>query len=129
MGMTLEEIREQMEAQGLTIKQLADRLCVNYDSLRQIMAGQRPLTAQLNRHIELTLGYKREEMVVYRVTIPDEVAERLVPNAAQMSPEQLRPILEAIVHRNLAELADMGVNLEWTERERKFLGIATPPAE
>jgi len=129
MGMTLEEIREQMEAQGLTIKQLADRLCVNYDSLRQIMAGQRPLTAQLNRHIELTLGYKREEMVVYRVTIPDEVAERLVPNAAQMSPEQLRPILEAIVHRNLAELADMGVNLEWTERERKFLGIAPPPAE
>jgi transcriptional regulator with XRE-family HTH domain len=127
MGMELDDIKEQMAAQKLTIKQLADKLCVSYDALRQIMAGQRPLTAQLRRHIELTLGVKREEMVIHRVTLPDEVAERLVPHAEQLPAEVLAPVLEAIVHHALDELAGLGAQLEWTPEERRFLGL--PPVQ
>ena len=125
MGMDISEIKAQMAEQKLTIKMLADKLCVSYDALRQIMAGQRPLTAQLSRHIELTLGVKREEMVIHRVTLPDEVAERLVPHADQLPADVLATVLEAIVHASLDELAAMGAKMEWTDDERRFLGL--PP--
>lgn len=123
MGMSIQEIKEMMRLRGLTIKSLADMLFVDYNSLRQILSGNRPLTAQLNRHIELALGVVKEEMVIYKVTIPDEVVERVVPNASQLSKAQLEAVLKAVLHKNVAELAEMGAKLEWTEEERAILGI------
>ncbi len=123
MGMTIQDIKEQMRVRGLTIKNLADMLFVDYNSLRQILSGKRPLTAQLNRHIELALGIVKEEMVIYKVTIPDEVVERVVPNASQMSKAQLEAVIKAVLLKNVEELAEMGAKLEWTEAERAILGI------
>lgn len=121
--MSIQDIKEQMKVRGLTIKSLADMLCVDYNSLRQILSGKRTLTAQLNRHIELSLGIVKEEMVIYKVTIPDEVVERVVPNASQMPKAQLEAVIRAVLRKNVEDLAEMGATLEWTDKERAILGI------
>jgi transcriptional regulator with XRE-family HTH domain len=120
--MEIAEIKEQMKAQQVTIKELADRLCVSYNALRQIMSGQRPLTAQLSRHIELELGIKREEVVIYRVALPDEKAKRV----AQYEAAVPAAVLQAIVHGALEELAGLGAQMEWTAEERRLFWL--PPA-
>lgn len=53
--MTNEQIRVAIKAKGYTIKAFAGILGLAYGTLQRILAGRKPMTEQLRRHILLAL--------------------------------------------------------------------------
>ena len=53
--MTPEELKQAIYSRGYTIKAFAEILGVHPDSLQRILAGRKPMTEQLRRHIMLAL--------------------------------------------------------------------------
>ena len=85
--MTLEEIKESMARQGITMKGLAETLGVSYDSFRQILAGQRKMTLQLERHIARVLGEMKSQMFIVTVDFPEVAAKLWTPGFSRLNAE------------------------------------------
>lgn len=85
--MTNEQIKAAIKAKGYTIKAFAEVLSVSYDSLRQALAGTKPLTEQLRRHIMLALqatqGQSGQRVSVpVSLTLPPEIWQAIDTAAA-----------------------------------------------
>lgn len=135
--MTREELKAEILARGYTLKSFAAKICVAYDTLRLALSGRQPLTATLQNHIEMALqldsgksspapaapaaGGTREGIVIYKIEIPDGRLDEICTGLT--SPADRAAALERIVHHNLSELVELGKTCEWTEEERKQLGI------
>lgn len=106
--MTSQEIKEIMAARGLGQKELADELGINAGSLCQILAGKRPLTEQLARHIEYVLGVRKNQLMVFNVELPEGEVQRFVPGWDKLSPEEQRKAALAVARNVLRELIETG---------------------
>lgn len=124
--MTLEQIKTAMAARGLNITALAEELGVTSDGLGRILAGKRPLTEQLARHIEYVLKGTREAILVYKVCPPTHKVEELTAGRGCVTEKDREEALKAIIEHNLAELIEVGAELDWSPEERRALGL--PPA-
>ena len=124
-AMTIDEIKEKMKERDMNISALAAELGVTADGLGRVLAGKRPLTEQLSRHIDYIFG-KREAVLVYRVDVPDGKAQELTAGRGCVTEADHRLALKAIIEHNLHELARLGAQLEWTPDQRAAFGL--PPA-
>ena len=91
--MTPEEINKLLEHRPGGKKKLAEELGISYDSLRLILAGNRPLTAQLSRHIEYVLGKRKQQTFIYTVDLPEGTVQSWLPQHANMSEEEMLRLL------------------------------------
>ena len=123
--MTPEEINKLLEHRPGGKKKLAEELGISYDSLRLILAGNRPLTAQLSRHIEYVLGKRKQQTFIYTVDLPEGTVRSWVPGFDTLSEEEQQKTLRAICHNVLAELAAKGAE-RLTEQEREALKELAP---
>lgn len=92
-GMTNEELKAAIKAKGYTLKAFADVLGVAYTTLRQVLAGSKPLTEQLRRHIMLALQVAPAadgRRVPLSLSLPSEVWQGIDAAAekAGMTPER-----------------------------------------
>lgn len=124
--MTLEEIKNKMHELGMNITDLASRLDITADGLGRILSGKRPLTGQLANHIKLLLTQPREATLLYKVNITEGTVAELLGDRACTVKADRDKALEAIIRHNLVELVEKGAKLDWTDEERKALGL--PPA-
>lgn len=120
--MTLDEIKREMEARDLKVSALADSLGVNTNSLRQILAGQRPLTEQLARHIAYVLG-KRESILVYRVQASEKRVEELTAGKGCKCDKDRVEAMQAIIAYNMKQLAELGAQASWSAEQRAAWGL------
>lgn len=120
--MTLEEINAEMETRQIKVGQLAEELGVNVNSLRQILAGQRPLTEQLSRHISYVLG-KRESILVYRVQATEKKVEELTAGKGCKCEKDRVEALQAIIALNMKQLVELGARAGWTPEQLEAWGL------
>lgn len=77
-GVNNEQIKAAIKAKGYTIKAFAEILGVAYTTLRLALAGSKPLTEQLRRHIMLALqstpaGDSHRVPVELPLSLPGEI--------------------------------------------------------
>ena len=111
----------------MSITALAEELGVTADGLGRILAGKRPITEQLQRHIDYVLG-KREAVLVYRVDVGTHKVEELTAGRGCVTESDHRQALQAILEHNLQELIKVGAQLEWTAEQRAAFGLPPAPA-
>lgn len=107
--MTPEEIKTAMNERGLTITKLADELGVTADGLGRILAGKRPLTEQLSRHIERILGLRKDTLMMFRVSLPDAEVESWVPGWEKLSRAEKAAAAESVVREAALLAAERGM--------------------
>jgi len=76
IAMTNEQIKAAIKAKGYTLKAFADVLGIAYGTLLNILAGRKPLTEQLRRHIMLALQSDAPQQPgthTARVSLPPEI--------------------------------------------------------
>ena len=124
--MDTKTLKERMAEHGYTIASLAEKLGVGYNTLRHIMAGRAQLTAALSNHLELLFSQPREATLLYKVNITEGTVAELLGDRACTVKADRDKALEAIIRHNLVELVEKGAKLDWSDEERKALGL--PPA-
>ena len=97
-----------MSRQGLSMKNLAETLGISYDSLRQILAGQRKMTLQLERHIARVLGEMKSQMFIVTVDFPDVAAKLWTPGFSRLSTEDQKKAALAAAQSIVALLKEKG---------------------
>lgn len=123
--MTIDEIKAEMKRQDVSLRQLADKLGVNYDSLRLILSGRRALTDQLSRHIAYVLGAAKSQVFVITVDLPEGTARMWAPGFAGLTPEEQKKAAEAAGQAAAELLVRRGSDL-LTEEERTRLQEIRP---
>lgn len=121
--MTNEEIKAEMEARHMSITELARKLDITADGLGRILAGKRPMTGQLSRHIELLLEKERDCMFLYKIELPEAKVTELCGRATCQTEEDRLTAIDAIIRHNLAELIELGRKCQWSEAEREALHL------
>lgn len=124
--MTRDEIKAEMKAQGITVRELANQLAVHEAGLGEVLRGRRKLTETLARHIEFILG-KHEAILVYRVDVAQRKVEELTDGKGCVTAKDRECAMQAIIEHNLEELVKIGAALDWTPEQRRALGL--PPEE
>ena len=119
VGMTLEEIKQEMDARDMNITSLAKELGITADGLGRVLSGKRPLTEQLARHISYVLG-KRESILVYRVQASEKKVEELTAGKGCKGDKER---VEAIIAYNMQQLAELGAQASWTAEQRAAWGL------
>ena len=122
MGMTLEEIKQEMEAREMNITALAKELGITADGLGRVLSGKRPLTEQLARHISYVLG-KRESILVYRVQASEKRVEELTAGKGCKGDKERVEAMQAIIAYNMQQLAELGAQASWTAEQRAAWGL------
>lgn len=123
--MTITEINQILEKRPGGKKKLAEELGVNYDSLRLILAGNRPLTEQLSKHIEYVLDKRKQQTFIYTVDLPEYTVHSWVPGFATLSEEEQQKTLQAICHNIISDLSKLGAQ-NLTEQEISQLNQQHP---
>jgi transcriptional regulator with XRE-family HTH domain len=80
--MTNEQIKDAIKAKGYTLKAFSDILGVAYVTLRKSLAGSKPFSEQLRRHILLALQTPTEENRGF-LTLPEKVWSAIDEIAAE----------------------------------------------
>ena len=122
--MTTEEIKKLMDAQGWTISALAEELSINHINLGRILAGQRPLTSQLEKHIEYVLGARKSQMMIFTVDLPDATCRKMFPGWDALTEEEKRKAVGAVFQSTIDELVAMGRAKLTQEELEKLKSIA-----
>lgn len=117
-----------MEAQGVSVRALAQMLAMNESHLGQILNGNRPLTEQLSRHISLLLEKEHDCVFVYKIELPGAKVKELCGSGTCQSVKDRQAALEAIIHHNLQELIELGKTRALDEALLRLRGVqpATP---
>ena len=125
--MTTDEIKKKMAERGGSITELASKLDITADGLGRILSGKRPLTGQLSNHIELLLAQPREATLLYKINLTEGTTAELLGDKACTCKDDYLPALEAVIRHNLVLLVRNGIdNVDWSDEERKALGIPKP---
>ncbi len=127
--MTIEEIRIALRERGWTQKELARMLHVHPVTLGLILTGKNKLTPQLEAHIELLLNSSKEQLIIHKISLPDLVVERWVPDFEKLAPEQRVAAVQAVLHDAAQWLIREGEK-QFTEEElaniRQFCSTLRP---
>ena len=125
--MTVDEIKQAMDALGWSISRMAKELDITADYMGRVLSGKRALTGQLARHIEYVLGRRKSQLFVFTVELPEGTARQYVPGWEELSQEEQRKAAQAVARRMLDELVTQGESLltrEQREQLRRFAGGA-----
>lgn len=114
--MTIEHIKQELNARGMTQQQLASELGISYSSIRQILSGATKLTEQLSKHIEYVLDKRKQQTFIYTVDLPEYTVHSWVPGFATLSEEEQQKTLQAICHNIISDLSKLGTQ-NLTEQE------------
>lgn len=94
--MTIEEIKAALKARGRSQKELAAALGVNAAALNAILAGKRPLTEQLKRHIALILDGANPSVFVFSVDVRGGAIQSCFPAWPHMTAAEKRMAIDAM---------------------------------
>ena len=86
--MTVEEIKNELRKQGLSVKDLAEKLGMSYTNTRLMLSGARPMSLQIQRHIDYILGAAKSQVVMITVDLPEAVARVWAPGWESLTPEE-----------------------------------------
>lgn len=123
--MTIDEINARMDTLKIKVGKLAEDLGVNVNSLRQILAGQRPLTEQLSRHIARIL-WPQECIIVYRVKVGEKKVEELTAGKGCATDALRVQAMQGIIAHNMKQLAELGAKAGWTPEQLAAWGVEQP---
>lgn len=126
--MNIQEIRELLKARNMTQAQLAEMLHMHPMSLSKILSGRAPLTETLASHINLLLSDKKEQLLVFRVSLPDAVVEQWIPGFEFLTLEERKTAVEAVLHAAAKQCVALGEALyspEELEALRNFASTLT----
>lgn len=130
------KLKAEIIARGYTLKEFASKICVGYSTLANALNGDTNLTPALRNHIELALrvddkpaapaqeapaGMTKEGIIIYKIEIPAGKVSELC--AGLNTDEERAAAIEHLIHHNLNELVELGKACEWTDEERRRLGI------
>ena len=102
--MTKDEIKNALRERGWTYQTLAEKLRVSYGALRTVLSENGKLTDQLNAHIELLLNNTQEQLIMYKITYPDALCRSWLPGWDDLTEEQRRVGLEAVLREAAQQL-------------------------
>ncbi len=102
--MTKDEIKQALKERGWTYQTLAEKLRVSEGSLRVQLSANGKLTDQLSAHIELLLGNTQEQLIMYKITYPDAVVQSWLPGWDDLTPEQRKAGIEAVLREATEQL-------------------------
>ncbi len=106
--MDIGEIKREMDLRGWSASDLAKKLAINADGLRKLLAGKRPMTETLERHIERIFEVAMTSVLVYSIGFPDEKLRCWIPLWDEMSPRQRVVALKKVFRRVLSDLEKQG---------------------
>lgn len=152
-GMTTDEIKAAIKAQGYTIGSFAKKLGITGDALGRVLSGARPFSPSLRKHIELLLANPatpptpQEAVFVYRVNLTAREVRELIgekylggqgqdpdgmrdakdtrpgEDGITITPE-MEKALHLIITHNLRRLARIGAQWEgWNPEDRALLDV------
>lgn len=129
--MTPQEIKNTLEARGILLKDFAAKLKINPTSFSAILAGTRPLTAQLESHISLLLETPQTvHPCIYTVSLPSGVVHDCLPTWDSMTEEERGKALVGVVEKvleRLAKLGEDGLTPEQVDSMRSALDSVAAP--
>lgn len=102
--MTIEQIKQRLAELKWTNKKLAEKLHVHEVTLNLILSGKNKLTDQLSAHIELLLNNTQEQLIMYKITYPDALCRSWLPGWDDLTEEQRRVGLEAVLREAAQQL-------------------------
>ena len=103
--MTIDEINAALEARGWSQVELAEKLRMNHIALNRVLTGKSALRPTLAAHIELLLNSTQEQLIMYKITYPDAVVQSWLPGWDELSPEQCKAGIEAVLMEAAQQLA------------------------
>ena len=112
--MTISDIKEALKLQGMSVKELAEKLGMSYTNTRLMLSGARPMSLQVERHIAYVLGAAKTQAVMITVDLPEAVARVWAPGWETLTAAEQetagRAVLEAaadaLVKRGAAIVAE-----------------------
>ena len=102
--MTKEEIKQALKERGWSYQLLAEKLRVSEGSIKNALSDKGKLTDQLSAHIELLLGSTQEQLIMYKITYPDAVVQSWLPGWDELTPEQRKAGIEAVLREATEQL-------------------------
>ena len=122
--MDRQEIKQLMKDCGMTTVELAEKLGMNYQSVSKILVGSRPLTVQLQRHIEYILGRRKSQLMMFTVDLPEATVKTMVPGWEELSKEEQQQAAHAVIRAIVEELMAAGKAALTPEELAKLKEIA-----
>lgn len=109
--MTIEEIKKELRVQGLSVKELAEKLGMSYTNTRLMLSGARPMSLQIQRHINYILGAAKSQVVMITVDLPEAVARVWAPGWESLSPDEREAVAQSVVSAATDALVAKGESL------------------
>jgi len=102
--MTKDEIKQALSARGWTYQTLAEKLRVSEGAIKNALSVNGKLSDQLSAHIEMLLGNTQEQLIMYKITYPDAVVQSWLPGWDELTPEQRKAGIEAVLREATEQL-------------------------
>lgn len=106
--MTIEEIKKELRAQGMSVKDLSEKLGMSYTNTRLMLSGARPMSLQIQRHIDYILGAAKSQVVMITVDLPEAVARVWAPGWEGLTPEEKEVTARTVVQAATDALVTRG---------------------
>lgn len=102
--MDIQEINQALKDRGWTQQFLAEKLRMHPVALNRVLTGKTELKPTLAAHIELLLGSTQEQLIMYKITYPDAVVQSWLPGWDELTPEQRKAGIEAVLREATEQL-------------------------
>ena len=102
--MDIQEINQALKDRGWTQQLLAEKLRMHPVALNRVLTGKTELKPTLAAHIELLLGNTQEQLIMYKITYPDAVVQSWLPGWDELTPEQRKAGIEAVLREATEQL-------------------------
>lgn len=106
--MTTTKIKAALREQGMSVKDLSDKLGMSYTSVRLMLSGARPMSQQIERHIDYVLGAAKSQTVIITVNLPEAVAKVWVPGWESLTEAEQVVVGKAVVDAAANALINRG---------------------
>lgn len=102
--MDIQQINQALKDRGWTQQLLAEKLRMHPVALNRVLTGKTELKPTLAAHIELLLGNTQEQLIMYKITYPDAVVQSWLPGWGDLTPEQRKAGIEAVLREATEQL-------------------------
>ena len=129
--MDIQEINQALKDRGWTQQYLAEKLRMHPVALNRVLTGKTELKPTLAAHIELLLNNTQEQLIMYKITYPDAVVQSWLPGWDELTPEQRKAGIEAVLMEAVQQLAaeqERQMTAAEVERLKAFCATLRGPA-
>ena len=124
--MTIPEIKEALKQQGMSVKELAEKLGMSYTNTRLMLSGARPMSLQIERHIDYILGAAKTQAVMITVDLPETVARVWAPGWETLTEAEQEAAGKAVLEAAADALIKRGASIVAEYEGRKQPGGELP---